>query len=96
MSIAKTKASYGRDYSVMEPENLYIKYKFKEEIRRARLAFKKSYLQSWSEKIFTVTKKIRRRSPVYKIADYHGEELQGTFYEQELQSIIKKTLTFIE
>ena len=80
----------------MEPENLYIKYKFKEEIRRARLAFKKSYLQSWSEKIFTVTKKIRRRSPVYKIADYHGEELQGTFYEQELQSIIKKTLTFIE
>ena len=26
---------------------------------------------------------------MYKIADYHGNELEGTFYEQELQNIIK-------
>ena len=34
------------------------------------------------------------RFPVYKIADYHGEELEGTFYEEELQSIIKKDTDF--
>ena len=34
------------------------------------------------------------RFPVYKIADYHGEELLGTFYEEELQSIIKKDTDF--
>ena len=27
---------------------------------------------------------------MYKICDYHDEELEGTFYEQELQKIIKK------
>ena len=31
---------------------------------------------------------------MYKIADYYGEELEGTFYEQELQSIIKKDTDF--
>ncbi len=30
-----------------------------------------------------------RRPPVYKIADYEGEELKGTFYEQELQKVNK-------
>ncbi|XP_062618357.1 uncharacterized protein LOC134279962 [Saccostrea cucullata] len=27
---------------------------------------------------------------VYRVQDYHGEELEGTFYEKELQQIIKK------
>ena len=31
---------------------------------------------------------------MYKIAGYHGEELEGTFYEQELQNIIKKDSDF--
>ena len=31
---------------------------------------------------------------MYKIADYHREELEGTFYEQELQNIIKKDSDF--
>ena len=26
---------------------------------------------------------------MYKIADYEGEELEGTFYEQELQKVSK-------
>ena len=35
------------------------------------------------------TKRIRRKPPVYKIADYHGDELEGTSYEPELQKVIK-------
>ena len=35
--------------------------------------------------MFTISK-IERTNPVtYKITDYNGEEIQGTFYEQELQ-----------
>jgi len=35
--------------------------------------------------VFTVLK-IQRTNPVtYKITDYNGEEIQGTFYEQEFQ-----------
>ena len=75
-----------------------IKYKFnvgdQVRISKARRTFKKGYLPSWTEEIFTITKRVPRRPPVYNIADYHGEELEGTFYEQELQSIIKKDTDF--
>ena len=27
---------------------------------------------------------------MYKIQDYNGEELEGTFYEKELQQVVKK------
>ena len=75
-----------------------IKYKFnvgdQVRISKARWTFKKGYLPNWTEEIFTITKRVPRRPPVYKIADYHGEELEGTFYEQELQSFIKKDTDF--
>ena len=54
----------------------------------------KLFFNKYLEEIFTVTKRIPRRPPVYKIADYHGEELEGTFYKQELQNIIKKDSDF--
>jgi len=40
--------------------------------------------------VFTISK-IERTNPVtYKITDYNGEEIQGTFYEQELQKTSKE------
>ena len=73
---------------------IYIfKYKFsvgdQVRISKARRTFKKGYLTSWAEEVFTITKRIRRKPPVYKTADYHGDELEGTFYEPELQKVIK-------
>ena len=32
---------------------------------------------------------IPRDPPVYKLKDYDGEELKGTFYEKELQKVVK-------
>ena len=58
-------------------------------ISKMRQTFKKAYLASWMEEVFTITKHILHRPPVYKIADYEGEELEGTFYEQELQKVNK-------
>ena len=43
------------------------------------------WTQIWMEEVFTISK-IQMTIPVtYKITDYNGEEIQGSFYEQELQ-----------
>ena len=77
---------------------VHAKYKFnigdQVRISKARRTFKKGYLPSWTEEVFTITQILPRQPPVYKIADYHGEELEGTFYEQELQNVIKEETDF--
>ena len=58
-------------------------------ISKTRRTFKKGYLPNWTEEVFTVSKHVPQRPTVYKIADYDGEKLAGTFYEQELQKVTK-------
>ena len=53
--------------------------------------FEKGYTQRWTEEVFRISK-IQLTIPVrYKITDYNGEEIQGSFYEQELQKTSQKT-----
>ena len=54
-----------------------------------RKTFSREYDQKWSDEIFKVTKRFRREGiPLYKLNDFNGEhEIQGTFYQQELQKI---------
>ena len=57
----------------------------KVRISKKKKTFEKGYTTRWTEQIFTI-KKINHTSPVtYKIADLNGEEIDGTFYEPELQ-----------
>ena len=52
--------------------------------------FAKGYTQNWSEEIFLI-KKIRNTAPwTYVINDLNGEEITGTFYENELQKTNQK------
>ena len=54
-------------------------------ITKKKTLFEKGYTPRWTEEVFTVSK-IQYTDPVtYKISDYNGEEIQGTFYEQEMQ-----------
>ncbi len=46
-------------------------------------------MPNFSKEIFTVSKRLPRNPPVYKLKDYDGEELKGTFYDKELQKVIK-------
>ena len=47
--------------------------------------FAKGYTPNWSENVFVI-KKVRNRAPwTYVINDLNGEEIIGTFYEEELQ-----------
>lgn len=50
--------------------------------------FDKKYQQSYTDELFTVTECIPRQPPVYKLNDYDGEPIQGTFYEAELQKVL--------
>jgi len=47
--------------------------------------FEKAYTPKWTEEVFTVSKIQKTDPPTYKIKDYNNDEIQGTFYEQELQ-----------
>ena len=59
-------------------------------ISKTKRKFEKGYLPNFSKKIFIVSKQIPRDPPVYKLKDFDDEELKGTFYEKELQKIIKR------
>ena len=55
-------------------------------ITKKKKTFDKGYIQRWTEEVFTISK-IQLTIPVtYEITDYNGEEIQGAFYEQELQN----------
>ena len=64
------------------------KFKFKlgDQVRisKSRRTFKKGYLPSWTQEIFTVTKIIPRVPPVYRLRDYAKDEIKGVFYVEEL------------
>lgn len=72
-----------------EPPRQGYTFKVGDPVRISKLKklFDKGYLPNWSEEIFTISKRIPRNPPVYKIKEFDGDELEGTFYEQELQRV---------
>ena len=57
----------------------------KVRITKKKGLFEKGYTPRWSEEVFTVSA-VQYTDPItYKIADLNGEEIQGTFYGEELQ-----------
>ena len=53
-----------------------------------RNIFTLQYDERWTGEIFTVFQRVWRESvPIYRLKDYHGEEIKGTFYQSELQKI---------
>ena len=59
-------------------------------ISKNKMRFEKGYEANWSEEIFTVSMRLSRPIHSYRIKDYNGEQLRGTFYEHELQKVVKR------
>ena len=58
---------------------------------KKKKTFDKGYTQRWTEEVFKF-RKIQLTIPVtYKITDYNGEEIQNSFYEQELRKTKQNT-----
>ena len=63
------------------------KFSVGDEVRitKKKKVFEKGYTTRWTEETFTI-KEIRDTNPItYKLTDLKGEEIEGTFYEPELQ-----------
>jgi len=74
-------------YQVFQRRPIHAKLKTGDKVRiiKKKGLFEKGFTPNWTEEVFTASK-IQRTNPVtYKITDYNGEEIHGTFYEQELQ-----------
>ena len=74
-------------YGSVEPSDFLPVYTVGDQVRitKKKKTFEKGYTSRWTEEVFTVSQ-VQHTTPVtYKITDYNGEEIQGTFYEQELQ-----------
>jgi hypothetical protein len=69
------------------PEDIVPKFSIGDMVRMSKKKniFEKGYTPRWTEEVFTITKIQYTDPPTYKITDYNGEEIQGSFYEQELQ-----------
>ena len=62
----------------------------KVRITKKKSIFEKGYTPRWIEEIFTVSELRYTDPPTYKITDMNGEEIKGSFCEQELQVIRRK------
>ena len=66
------------------------KFKLGDRVRISHLrnVFSREYDEKWSGEIFAVSQKILRGGlPVYRLKDYDGDEIKGTFYQPELQKV---------
>nr|DAC81401.1 TPA_asm: integrase [Pimephales minnow adintovirus] len=78
---------YGTAKNTEKPD---FKFKVGDVVRisKVRGPFTKGYEQNYTEEFFTVSSRIPRQPPVYRLRDYDGEALDGVFYGKELQKII--------
>ena len=56
-----------------------------------RKVFDKGYTPNWTEEIFVIDKILPTNPITYNIVDLMGEEIKGSFYEQELQKAKQQT-----
>ena len=86
MKLVDVKPSRYIDSS-KEINDKYPKFKIGDIVRISgyKNIFAKGYVQNWSKEIFAIEKVKNTVRWRYVISDLKGEEIVGTFYEQELQ-----------
>lgn len=73
-----------------------VKVDDKVRISKVKSVFAKGYLPNWTEEVFTVASINRKYSPTtYKLKDYKGEIIEGSFYRHEIQKVIQKEDTYL-
>ena len=79
---------YGKDF-VKCSTRVRFKFKVGDKVRisKKKRTFEKGYLPNWTEEVFSIAQRLRRIPPVYRLREYDGTMLDGTFYERELQRV---------
>lgn len=80
-------AVYRNLYGDIDSSKVNPKFSVGDKVRisKKKQLFEKGYTPRWTEEVFTISEIQFTRPPTYKITDYNDEEIQGTFYELELQ-----------
>ena len=65
-------------------------------ITKARTPFTRGYTPNWSYEVFKIDKILKTTPITYRIKDWDGEPVKGSFYEKELQKIKEPTTFKIE
>ncbi len=78
-------------YKVDKTKNINFKFEINDQvlISKNKNLFEKGYTPNWMNEIFFINERILRYPPLYKIRDKNNEIIEGSFYEQELQKIIR-------
>ena len=87
-----------KSYSKQKEKKLDSDIKIGDEVRisKVKSVFAKGYLANWTEEIFTVSEVDTKHKPVtYKLKDYSGENIEGSFYRYEIQPIIVSDDTYL-
>ena len=74
-------------YGDLRAKGVGAKFKVGDRVRISkykRSVFDKGYTPNWTEEIFVVDTVVYTDPITYKLKDLSGEEIQGSFYEQEL------------
>ena len=98
-----TMSNEGRVWKMLYAQRLGAKRK-KAKLKvgdRVRLnkkyrVFKKSYLPGWTEEVFLVVRVTLGVVPTYKINEWDGTPLTGTFYGEDLQKVMDDALFRVE
>lgn len=74
------------------------KYHVGDNVRIVKLKqkFDKGYEQGWSTEIFQVAEVFKTVPVTYRLKDFNSEEIEGRFYEPELQKVKLPDLFEIE
>lgn len=79
---------------VIRKNDVYVGDKVR--ISKVKSVFAKGYLPNWTEEIFTVSSINNKSSPrTYKLKDYTGEVIEGSFYRQEIEPVIHDDDTYL-
>ena len=65
-------------------------------ISRQKVMFEKGYTPNWSTELFKIVKAKISSPTVYYLKDFNGQDIQGTFYEEELQKTKYEDLYLVE
>ena len=73
-----------RNYKAIYP---FFKFDIGDKVRisKKKRTFEKGYTPNWTEELFVIDKQLDTSSVMYKLKDLNGENIEGSFYEPELQ-----------
>ena len=81
-----------RDVDKRKVKRKPFKFKIGDFVRisKSRRVFQRDFDQKFTEEVFVIKSRyLRQGLPVYKIVDYDGDTIMGTFYSSELQRVDK-------